>query len=381
MTLVDVGSPVVLFSTRDKKFVSGLSKTEINRIVSVTGGGLLPWICNVKTQSWVAIGIGQMLRYVAFYGSAGSHVWLDASGALVLMTTQGDLVRIPSEYWKESEYSSTYLTPGLGDGSGIFQLGDDKIYIKRATSIAAWNWDSETGVIGAKLWETSISGSCLDFQWCKDYNELVVPNSQGDKVQLIDGSTGKIKQIRDIGHKSMQVARDKYGRYWFQEHFHASTTSHKITVCEPDTLEFAYITINGTTYHGTFPLPYTLSAGGISENGKGDIIVTDLSRSHITFFSVDDDYSHPILMYLGGRSHSAAPLGENDFWLVEGRLDQDICYLVNPYQPPMCNPITEGDYIISAMGDPGLARWKTWGRSWKPDVSAIYDYLFHPTES
>jgi len=378
MTLVDVGSPVVLFSTRDKKFVSGLSKQEIYNYSVATSGEAHPWIASLWGTEYLAVGIGRMFRLIKIGDEkVGSHIWLDEGGNITAMTIHGGVLQISPHRWEEYSNSSYQLTPGLGEARGIFQLGNDKIFIKRENSIVAYDWDSETGAIGGKKWETSVNDAFYDFQWCRKYNELVIPNYNEYTVTLIKGGEhgGEVKATQDIGHWSGQVAIDKYGRYWFQEYH-----GNRITVCNPDDLSLANITINGKTYHGTFEVPFISYSMGISENSNFDIIMCDWSREYAAFFSADDDYSHIIRVYLGEESYLAAPLGEDRSFFISLGADFSKYTLLNPVNQVSTSGAVH-DNPIPGQGDPGLARYKTWGRSWKPHVSAIYDYLFNPTES
>jgi len=388
MSLIDVGSPAVLFSTRDKKFVSGLSKSEIYNYSITVSGEVHPWIASLQGTDYLAVGIGRIFRLVkvgfVFGGKAGSHVWLDDSGSLWVLSTTGYMYRIPkSRGWCEFESSQTSIWLDItSDTSGIFQEGNDMMYVKGENSIKGCHFSRETGRLGTLSWETSVSGTFYDFQWCEKENELVIPNYDGNTVTLIEGGKngGRVLATKDIGHKTGQVAIDKEGRYWFQE-----WEGNKITVCNPNDLSLASIEINGTTYEGTFEVPFISYSTGISENANFDIIMCDYGSNYVAFFSADDDYSHIIRIYLGENSYVAAPLGDkNSFFLstLTGLPTGHYrCNLFNPISQVL-TPVNIDNHLISGMGDPGLARYKTWGRSWEPDVSAIYDYLFHPaTES
>ena len=380
MTLVDVGSPVVLFSTRDKKFVTGLSKKEVyNYGVSVSGEAH-PWIASLWGTEYLAVGIGRMFRLIKHWGTSGRHIWLDDYGNLWMLSVNGWLDRWDRGYWTECEYTSTGWTEHITtDDGGIFQTGDDMIYIKGENSIKGYTWTQRNAKTPhvEKKWETSVSGAFYDFQWCRKYNELVIPNNNEYTVTLIEGGEygGEVKATQDIGHWSGQVAIDKYGRYWFQEYH-----GNRITVCNPDDLSLANITINGKTYHGTFEVPFISYSMGISENSNFDIIMCDWSDKYAAFFSADDDYSHVIRVYLGEESYLAAPLGEDRSFFISLGAGFSKYTLLNPINQVSTLGVIH-DKPIPGQGDPGLARYKTWGRSWKPDVSAIYDYLFHPTES
>lgn len=389
MTLVDVGSPAVLFSTRDKKFVSGLSRTEIQNITNnyyVSGGGVVPWICSLYGSKYLAVGVGRMFRLIKTVSNSGKNIWLDDYGNLWMLSVTGWLSRWDAGYWKEYEETSQgYTWHVTNDYEGRFQAGDDMIYIKAGSSIKGYTWTerNKNPPHVQKEWESSVSGAIGDFQWNKADNRLVVPvwdrffNEIKSSV-LIDGDSGKIEKSRNLGFNSWAVAKDKEGRYWFLE-----ADGKRIIVCDPDDLTPVDITINGTTYHGTFEVPFLSRPYDISENSKFDILVTDRCGHYAAFFSADDDYSNMIRVSLDVNSAWVAPMGENGFFFLTSTTEDNCVYesrtfyLMNPDSQRLL-PVTMPTGRAIGGGDPGLGRWKTWGRSWKPKVSAIYDYLYTP---
>jgi len=377
MSMIEVGKPAVLFTTRDKKFISGLSTSEVQNIYNYTiqgvaGEGVFPWICTLWDSNYLVVGIGRMFRLIKYGWTSKRNIWLDDNGNMWFLSGEKDLITIAKENWKEYENSLCYVASGVTDDTGgRMHLGNDMLFIVGNKKIRGWSWDRETGATEPEWDWTTLSGTPYDFQWREKYDELVCGNYEGNIVTLVDGSTGEIKATRDIGHASQQVAIDKYGRYWFQE-YHGK----KITVCEPEDLTLVDITINGETYNGTFSVPFISEARGIGENSEFDIIMTDYNGNYPAFFSAKDDYSNIMRVSLGSKTYKAAPLGDKNFWFLT-YIDGYKCFVMNPINQALTE-IALYSYRPYGQGDPGLGRYKTWGRSWKPDVSAIYDYLYTP---
>jgi len=383
MTLVDVGSSVVLYSTRDKKFISGLTKKEVYNYSITVSGEVHPWIASLWGTKYIAVGIGRMFRLIKLSCTIGRHIWLDNRGRIWGYSPEKSIFCLYPEKWKEYEECDCWCplsdedATNTTDEEGIFLFGNNMVYIKVGNAIKAYrgllDWKGQWQ--DGPKWETSINGTFYDFQFNLKYWELVIPNYDGNTVSLIEGGVngGRVKATKDIGFKSGAVAIDKYGRYWFQE-----WEGNRITVRNPEDLSPVEITINGETHSdGTFEVPFISYATGIGENANFDIIMCDYGSNYSAFFSAENDYENIIRISLGAKCYMATPLGEKSSFFLATTKDKYQCSLFNPVSQVLTSVIIHG-HNLSGQGDPGLARYKTWGRSWRPDTSVIYDYLYRP---
>jgi len=133
---------------------------------------------------------------------------LDEDGWLWILSVNGALVKLKGWIGEVGAHYLKGVSEVTSDREGTFQLGNDMVYIKGENSIMAY---TRTNI--DKKWETSVSGTFYDFQWYEKENELVIPNYGGNTVTLIEGGEngGSVIATKDIGHKSGQVAIDKYG--------------------------------------------------------------------------------------------------------------------------------------------------------------------------